>query len=197
MGEAARPSGGGRRDPRQVGLRGVRAIPSTCAWSETIGASGVGSEAHPLGVLARARALAVSLRKWRGAYSQEQTPLPNAPFWARRPSREAAVPSGGGEESRSVCVVIAHSVGRCEWGLPRRLHSWRDRDGDDARQERARRDAQGRRDHGRRHAEQANIAEDAGAVAVWRSSACPPTSGATAALPACPTRRWSARSWRP
>ena len=38
-------------------------------------------------------------------------------------------------------------------------------------------------------AEQAKIAEDSGAVAPsWRSSACPPTSAATAASPACPTR---------
>ncbi len=36
--------------------------------------------------------------------------------------------------------------------------------------------------------EQAKIAEDAGAVAVMASSACPPTSAPRAASRACPTR---------
>ncbi len=49
------------------------------------------------------------------------------------------------------------------------------------------RDAQGRRHHGRRHPEQAKIAEDAGAVAVMRSERVPAILRGQVALLACLT----------
>jgi hypothetical protein len=83
-------------------------------------------------------------------------------------------------------VTVAGSEGYCRVVRPARFRyaERRAAAGHRAREARDGRDAEGRRDHGRGHPEQAKIAEDAGAVAVMALERCPPTSACRAAWPA-------------